>query len=57
VKPLLARGNPVQLIDEDGEREKVVADARQMAPEGDARGMPVDLLAIWTSPQTPVWTS
>jgi hypothetical protein len=46
VKPLLARGNPVQLLDEDDEREAVVADARQMAPDGDERGMPVDLLAI-----------
>jgi hypothetical protein len=52
VKPLLARGNSVQLVGEDEERETVVADTEQMTLDGDAREITVDAHAMWTKLQT-----
>jgi hypothetical protein len=53
VKPLLARGNSPLLVVEDEESENVVVDTEQMNLDGDAREMPVDVHAMWTTPQTP----
>jgi hypothetical protein len=52
VKPFLARGNSVQLVGEDEESETVVADTEHMTLDGDAREMPGDVHAVWTTPQT-----
>jgi hypothetical protein len=52
VKPLLARGNSVQLVGEDDESETAVADTEQMTLDGDAREIPVDVHAMWKTPQT-----
>jgi hypothetical protein len=52
VKPLLARGNSVHLVGWDEESETVVADTEQMTLDGDAREIPVDVHAMWTTPQT-----
>jgi hypothetical protein len=52
LKPFLARGNSVQLLGEDEEIETVVADTEHMTLDGDAREMPVDVHAMWTTPQT-----
>jgi hypothetical protein len=43
VKPLLARGNSVQLVGENEESETVVADNEQMTLDGDAREIPTDV--------------
>jgi hypothetical protein len=52
VNPLLARGNSVQLFRENKESETVVADTEQMTLDEDARERPVDVHAMWTTPQT-----
>jgi hypothetical protein len=52
VKPLLARGHSVQLVGEDEESETVVANTEHMTLDGDAREIPVDVHAMWTTPET-----
>jgi hypothetical protein len=42
----------VQLVGEDEKSETVVADTEHMTLDGDAREMPVDVHAMWTTPQT-----
>jgi hypothetical protein len=51
VKPFLARGNFVKLVGEDEESETVVADTKHTTLDGDAREIPVDVHALWTTPQ------
>jgi hypothetical protein len=51
VKRFLARGDFLQFVEEDEESETVVANTEQMTLDGDAREMPVDVHAMWTTPQ------
>jgi hypothetical protein len=57
IKPLLARVKSVLLVGEDEESEAVVADTEQMTLDWDAREIPMDVHAMWTTPQMSVRAS